>query len=245
MRFLLRIPLRCSNKTYPYKHWQHNREKLSRMGYYAVVFIHSGFGCFVMFPADVSRRYHAALHSPIHCQPPNALFTVSTSEHTIANNGKVLYCYGYDVMGAIWHTEIWEHGKTVCVAGRKPGHCRTRNVCRLPWCAQAACGRIFKSNLRSICKRWALRQFEGTAFFNKRSLWFAANRFQFSHSVTVYGGVPLGKKVIVSLDNTDWMKYCRLTITATNGEAYVGVQFYPFRASRKGIPRRFSSLFYL
>lgn len=83
------------------------------------------------------------------------------------------------------------------------------------------------------------------SFFNKRSLWFAANRFQFSHSVTVYGGVPLGKKVIVSLDNTDWMKYCRLTITATNGEAYVGVQFYPFRASRKGIPRRFSSLFYL
>lgn len=39
-------------------------------------------------------------------------------------------------------------------------------------------------------------------FFDKRSLWFAVNGFQFSHSVKVNGGKPLGKRVNVSLDNT-------------------------------------------
>lgn len=121
MRFLLRIPLRCSYKTYyTYTHCQLGRA-YSRMGY-AVVFIHTGFGYFVMFPADVSQCFHAALHSHHSlpsANPPNALFTVSTNEHTIANNERVLYCYGYDVMGAIWHTEIWEHGKTVWQAANQ------------------------------------------------------------------------------------------------------------------------------
>lgn len=78
--------------------------------------------------------------------------------------------------------------------------------------AQAACGRIFKSNLRSIYKRYGhCVNSKAQAFFDKRSMWFAVNGFQFSHSVKVNGGNPLGKKVIVSLENTERMKYFRLT----------------------------------